>query len=108
MAANWNMIAASDSTTPASGEWNTNLTGTLLRISWEDSLADSYRQALVAGGSVIFRMFQDNDKTKWVEYTTSGASVEQTSWTQYTVTQTGINNGGPTVGQLCYLKGEFV
>lgn len=107
-AANWNMVAASDSTTPTSGQWNTNLAGTLLRISWEDDLADSYRQSLVAGGSVVFRMFQDNDKSKWVEYTTSGASVEQASWTQYTVTQTGINNGGPTVGQLCYIKGEFV
>lgn len=104
VAGQWTMIAASDSTTPASGEWNTNLAGTTLRVAWVDNLTNNAKQGLRVESGTVFRITDSTDSTKWVEYTVSGAYTEFASWTEYTVSQTGINNSGPTVTNSCDLK----
>lgn len=100
----WNMIAASDSTTPSNGEWNTNLAGTLLRIAHLDSTAADQSSSLEATTNTIFRIFESADTSRWIEYTTSGNHSPQSGYTQYTVSQTNINNGGPRSGNLCVIK----
>lgn len=100
----WNMIAANDVTTPGLGQWNTNLAGTLLRINWEDANTDDQRSELQVRTGSTFRIRDTTDATKFVEYTTTGAYAEQASWTEYAVTQTDIQNGGPTVGNACEIK----
>jgi len=101
---NWNMIAASDSTTPVAGEWNTNVAETLLRISWTDDDVEDRQNDLKVSSGTIIRIEDTTDATKFVEYTVSGSYTEQASWTEYSVTQTAIQNSGPTVGNLCLIR----
>lgn len=100
----WNMIAASDSTTPAAGEWNTNLAGTTLRVNWDDNLTNDFQTDLKAETGSVFRIIDDTDDSKWVEYTVGGAYTEGVDYTSYPVTQTAISNSGPTVGNQCTLR----
>jgi hypothetical protein len=100
----WNMIAASDSTTPAAGEWNTNLAGTTLRIAWDDVDANDWQTELKAEVGSVFRITDSTDPTKWVEYTVNSAFTEFATWTEYPVSQTGIGNSGPTVGNECNIR----
>lgn len=100
----WDMIAASDSTTPVAGEWNTNVAETLLRINWEDGDTEDRQTDLQVAVGTVFRIGDSTDPTKYVEYTTTGAYSEQTDWTQYAVTQTAIQNSGPTVANTCTIK----
>lgn len=100
----WSMIAASDSTTPTNGEWNTNVAETTLRIAWEDGDTNDQQDPLQVENGTVFKIQDLTDATKWVEYTVGGAYTEQASWTEYPVTQTAINNSGPTVGNSCDIR----
>lgn len=100
----WTKIAAHDSNPVPSGQWNTNGTNTLLRISWDDD-SNTYQQLnLRADTGTLFRIVDATDATKWVEYTVNGAYTEQASWTEIPVTQTAINNGGPSTNNLCRIR----
>ena len=103
-AGRWTMIAASDSTTPSTAEWNTNLAGTTLRIAWTDYDTLNQKQYLNTESGSVFRITDTVDTSKWIEYTVSGAYTEYASWTEYTVSQTGIGNGGPTTTNLCDIR----
>jgi hypothetical protein len=102
----WDMEAADDVTTPTSAAWNTNLAETLLRINWTAGApATGSRQFdLQVETGTTFRIIDNTDTTKWVEYTTQLAYVEGADWTEYAVIQTDIQNSGPTVGNACLIK----
>lgn len=100
----WNMIAASDSTTPSAGEWNANVAGTLLRIAHNDSTLADQSDSLASTNGTIWRIFEQADTSRWIEYTTTGNHSVQSGYNTYVVTVTTTNNGGPRSGNLCVIK----
>lgn len=100
----WTMIAASDSTTPAAGEWNTNLAGTVLRVAWEDANGNDWQRLLQAENPSVFRITSNANNEVFVEYTVNGSYTEQTNYTDIPVTQTAIRGGGPTATTSCTLR----
>ncbi len=100
----WDMQTAHDSTTPTTGNWNTNSAGTLLRINWTDGDAGSRQFVLQMAVGTTYRILDETDSTKWVEYQITGIYSEGSDWTDYAVTQLDIQNSGPTVGNSCLIK----
>ena len=101
---NWNMQAANDVTTPTTGNWNTNLAQTLLRINWTDADANDQQFKLQVETGTTFRIVEAADPTLWVDYKTTGAYSEGTDWTDYAVTQTAIQGTGPVAGNATLIK----
>lgn len=104
VSSDWTMLAASDTTFPTDGEWNMNLSNNVLRIGWNDLSADNQRLGLRSETGTIYRIVDQVDPTKWVEYTVTGAYTEFGDYTTCPVTQSNINNGGPTVGNTCTIR----
>jgi len=104
LSSEWQMISASDVTTPAAGEWNTNVANTVLRINWDDLATEDQRTALQAASGTVFRVTKSSVPNTWVEYTVTGAYTEFGSWTEYPVSQTGISGGGPVAGDTTLIK----
>jgi hypothetical protein len=97
----YTMQAASDATTPTTGNWNTNVAKTILRINWDDSGATDHQEDLQLEDNTLFRITQDNDATKWIHYRSSAAYTEDGDYTYYTVSVEDSQNGGPVVGLAC-------
>jgi hypothetical protein len=93
--------AASDATTPTTGNWNTNVAETLLRINWEDSEATDQQLELQVESDTLFRITQDSDRTKWVQYRCQQIYSEGVDYTSYVVVVEDVQNSGPDVGQAC-------
>jgi hypothetical protein len=103
--ADWTMQAASDSVTPTTGNWNTNLAATLLRINWTDDAVVDERLEIQFEDGALVRIVETGDNSKWADYRLSSSYTEDTDWTEYTVAEEDSAGGGPTVGQLCTLRG---
>lgn len=97
----YNMQAASDATTPTTGNWNTNVAGTLLRINWDDTGATDHQEDLQLESDTLFKITQDSDTTKWAFYRAQAIYSEGVDYTSYTVVLESSQNSGPTVGQAC-------
>lgn len=97
----YNRQASSDSTTPTTGNWNTNVAETLLRINWDDTGATDHQDDLQLEDNTLFRITQNSDPTKWVHYRSSAAYTEDVDYTYYTVSVEDSQNSGPDVGQDC-------
>lgn len=102
----WNAQAAGAST-PTTGNWNTNVAETLLRINWtDDDVVD--RQSIIDTPRDTLWHFQDQlDSTVWVQYLMDPVTdpVEGTDWTEYDVSKTATGPGGaPTATSACYVR----
>lgn len=96
----WTKVVDSDVTMPLSGEWNKNIAGTILRINWLNSAGVDQRDNLRITSGSSFRIIDNIDRSKWVQYTVTGAHTEYTDWTEYPITEESIQNSGPTDGNL--------
>jgi hypothetical protein len=97
----YNREASSDATTPTAGNWNTNLAETLLRINWDDTGATDHQEDLQLETNTLFRITQDSDTTKWIQYRGQESYVEDVDYTSYVVVVEDSQNGGPVAGQDC-------
>ncbi len=93
--------ASHDSTTPTTGNWNTNTAETLLRINWDDSGATDRQIDLQLESNSLFRITEDAARENWAQYRVQAAYTEGGDYTYYTVVVESSQNGGPTVGQAC-------
>jgi hypothetical protein len=97
----WDYAANHDVTTPSDGQFNLNVAKTQLRINWEDKSTDDQQVALRIPTGAIFRIVDTTDAGKWVEYTASSGYTEAADYTYWPVSQTAIQNSGPTSLNKC-------
>jgi hypothetical protein len=96
-----NRQASSDATTPTTGNWNTNLAETLLRINWEDLGATDHQSELQVESDTLFRITEDAARENWIQFRGQAIYTEGGDYTSYSVVEESSQNGGPTVGQNC-------
>ncbi len=103
----WEAQAANNVTTPTTGNWNTNLAETLLRVNWTDDSPVSRQEELKTPRDTTFHMQDSGDLRKWVEYTMVALTdyTEGTDWTEYTVTKTAEGpDGAPATSTVCVTR----
>ena len=83
---------------PAAGHANITNQGDLLRINWIDNDALNQQTDLQVVVGTTFFIFEVGTPENSIRFKTQDPYVEGADYTSYVVTQTGSNNGGPTVG----------
>jgi hypothetical protein len=102
----WSRANDSDVTTPASGEWNMDTTNTLLRINWiDDNLVDR-RADLQMGVNSQITFADSADPSNYFKIRTTGAYVEQASWTEYACEIYETGGTGATLLTLQVVTGQ--
>jgi hypothetical protein len=104
---NWNMQTPSNTVTPTSGAWNTNIQTSLLRINHLDAEAvpvDHQLELQLVPQSIV-EISEVGDPSKYVHLKTQGAYTEGADWTEYDVIviDEGVA-GRPAVGAGCQIR----
>jgi hypothetical protein len=97
---NWTKQTSSNTATPTSGGWNTNVQLSLLRINWLDDEAFpvNHQLELQVVVDTVFEISQVGSPEKFTHYRVTDPYVEGGDFTEYQVTLIAQQNGGVDVG----------
>ena len=80
---------------PATGSWNINPQGTILRVSKTDNDAVDQSSDLMVSGGTVFEFVDENNALRFTRYLVTGAFIDQGTYFQYPVSQQGVGSLGP-------------